>query len=351
MDQEIRFCTTTDGTRIAYAVSGDGPPVVRVFDWYTHLELELNDRGWSEFYSTLSSQHRLIRYDLPGVGLSDRDVRVFSHRAKVGYLASVVDALELERVDLFSMAVGGPTAIAYAGKYPERVRKLILFGTYAVCAPDDRSQGEVDAITTLIAGGRAAPGGGVGEAFRVATPAGDYGRPIGGDDSTWGEIVEPDTAAAIYQSYWNLDVSKIAAHLTVPTLVIHRRGDAEIPFEWGRDLAALIPDARFVPVDGSGRGFVPDDPGTRTIIAAITEFLVEVDEVSGEAPGYRAYGLSAREAEVLRLLASGLANREIAEQLSLSVHTVNRHLTNVYRKIDARNRAEAVAFAFANNLA
>ena len=111
MDQEIRFCTTTDGTRIAYALSGDGPPVVRVFDWYTHLELELNDRGWSEFYSTLSSQHRLIRYDLPGVGLSDRDVRDFSHRAKVGYLAAVVDALELEQVDLFSMAVGGPTAI------------------------------------------------------------------------------------------------------------------------------------------------------------------------------------------------------------------------------------------------
>jgi len=128
MDQHIRFCTTSDGVRIAYATVGQGPPLVRVLGWFTHLEVEWENPIWRSFIDGLSRRHFLIRYDGRGMGLSDRDVKDFSPETHVRDLEAVVDAVGSEKVALFGLSQGGPTAIAYTLRHPDRVSHLILYG-------------------------------------------------------------------------------------------------------------------------------------------------------------------------------------------------------------------------------
>ncbi len=328
--------------------------MVRVFDWFTHLELEWNRPGARAFLAALGSRHQLVRYDLPGMGLSDRDADDFGMAAKVRYLETVVDAVGLERFALLGQSVGGPTALAYTAKHPERVTRLALYGSYALCAPDPQTQQQVDALATLIRGGRAAPGRSEGEAFRVGGMADEGSEAALPDDDAWRTVVTPEAASAIYESFWNLDVTAQASAVTAPTLVIHRREDDSIPFDWGRRLAGLIPSARFLPLEGKSHAIRADEPEGEQMVEAILGFLAEETVAGADARGSALAvppsGLTKREVEVLRLLAQGEPNREIAQQLSLSVHTVNRHVANIYHKIGARGRADATAYAISNGL-
>ena len=129
--QSIRFCTSNDGTRIAFAESGDGPPLIKAANWLSHLEFDWDSPVWRHWLVELSRTHRLVRYDERGCGLSDWNVEDLSFEAWLRDLELVVDATGLERFPLLGISQGASIAIAYAVKYPERVSHLVLHGGYA----------------------------------------------------------------------------------------------------------------------------------------------------------------------------------------------------------------------------
>ena len=128
--QSISFCRARDGVRLAYAVSGDGPPLVKAANWLSHLEYDWESPIWNHWLQALSRGHRLIRYDERGCGLSDRDVDTFTIEAWLEDLETIVDEVGEDRFDLLGISQGGPVAIAYAVKHPDRVRRLVLYGSY-----------------------------------------------------------------------------------------------------------------------------------------------------------------------------------------------------------------------------
>ena len=235
------------------------------------------------------------------------------------------------------------------------MNRLLLYAPYALCRPDAQTQAQVQALATLIRGGWARGGWAESALFDVrATPHTAGAPPVAAD-----AIVTPETAAAIFDSWWNLDVTEQASQVQAPTLVIHRRDDALIPCSWGRDVAARIPGARFLPLPGTSHIFRPGEPEGDEFVAAVIRFLGD-DAGAESEPAQRrtaritgregGSSLTARETEVLRLIAQGHSNQEVAAQLSLSVHTVNRHAANIYRRLGARGRAEAVATAVSRGL-
>ena len=275
MEQQIRFCSSADGTRIAYATAGQGPPLVKAANWLNHLEFDWESPIWGHLLRGLAEDHQLVRYDERGTGLSDRDVENMSFESWVADLGAVVDAAGLDRFALLGISQGGPVAIAYAVQNPERVSHLILYGTYARFpqSPDAEKQREyTDAVLVLMkqAWGRN------NSAFRQMFTA--YFIPDGTTEQMrWfndleRESASPENAARIYKEFRNLDVSELAAKVTAPTLVLHCRRDQACPFRFGRELASLIPGARFVPLEGRNHLILEDDPARDVFLAEIRRF-------------------------------------------------------------------------------
>jgi class 3 adenylate cyclase len=288
MEQQIRFCTSADGTRIAYAAVGQGSPVVRVLGWFTHLEVEWQWPTWPLSFTggLLAQDHLLVRYDGRGMGLSDRQVSDFSLEAQVRDLEAVVDALGLERFALYGISQGGPTATTYAVLHPERVSSLILYGSFARVSwllDTQEGQEQFDTRLALVRQGWDSdlpahrqfftslfmPDAGVAaiEAFNELQRV-----------STSGEI-----AAALAFAMRDMDVTQLLPQVTVPTLVIHRRGDAIVPFESGRELATGIPGARLLALEGRNHAMLPDEPVIEVFRNAINEFLGEGKEAEAGA--------------------------------------------------------------------
>ena len=286
MKQQIRFCTTSDGVRIAYATLGKGPPLVRALGWFSHLDFDFKFPGWERsLWGLLSRNHLFARYDGRGFGLSDRNVKGFSLDAKVQDLEAVVDALNLPRVSLLGTSEGGPTAIAYTVKHPERVSRLILYGSFAGFPPpatQEEQQLMVARLMTIIPGwGQDTP-----EFRQLWTarflPDGDLEH-IRWFNEMQRVAAAPETVAAFMGGLGLIDVRHLLADVRVPTLVVHRRGDLMCPFEGGRELASLIPEARFVPLEGSNHIPMPDEPETEQFAQLVEEFLAENAEQ--EEPG------------------------------------------------------------------
>jgi class 3 adenylate cyclase len=276
MEQQIRFCTTSDGVRIAYATVGRGPPLVRVLGWFTHLEFEWENPIWRGFIDGFSRRFLLIRYDGRGMGLSDRGVNEYSLEAHVRDLEAVVDAAGFDRVALLGISQGGATSIAYALRHPERVTHLIPYGSFARQRLLDTEEGrqQAMAMATLIRQGW----GSDVPAYRqfwtgIFMPDADSDA-IRGFNEFQRVSASADDVLGLLAAEQRIDVRKLLPQVAVPTLVIHRRGDMAVPFELGRELAAGIPGARFLPLDGRNHAFfVPNDPAKETILEAIEEFV------------------------------------------------------------------------------
>lgn len=252
IEQHLGFTAAADGTRIAYATSGAGPPIVYVLTIGTHLE---NGQS-SPFYDNdrllamSSRDHLFVRYDGRGSGLSDRDLEDYSLEARVSDLAAVVDALALERFGLLAVSAGGPPAIVYAVRHPERVSRLVLAGTvasYDWMSEPDRQRFEQSFDLYEVAWQR--PEVSNMWADLLLAPGGDAL-----DRRFLGEMLRragrgPDVAAFMRASM-NLDVREEARRLQVPTLVVHARDDQAVPFAAGREMAALIPGAKLEVVKG-----------------------------------------------------------------------------------------------------
>ncbi len=288
MEQQIRFCTSSDGVRIAYATFCQGSPVIRIRPWFTHLEFEWENPMWRSLIDRLSARHLLIRHDGRGMGLSDHQVSDYSPEAQVRDLEAVVDALGLERFALYGVSQGGATGITYAVRYPERVSHLILQGSFArqgwLIDTEEGQQLFHTALSLIRQGwGTDLP------AYRQFFTS--LFMPDTDVETTrqFNEMqrisASPENAAALLSAMRDTDVSELLSHLRAPTLVVHCRGDAVVPFESGRELAAGIPGARFLPLDSRNHAILPHEPAAEALGKALEEFLGEGEEAAaGPAP-------------------------------------------------------------------
>ena len=295
------------------------------------------------WYSRLAQNRTLVSYDRRGGGASDADVTDVSLDALVGDLEAVVHWSALDRFALLGPFHAGLVAIAYAARHPERVTHLILFQAYA-------NGGEFQALPKIQAA-RAL----LAKDFRAHVETSLF------FDDGW---VRPDVAQSSAERFQaktsrdrllnefahldRTDVTDLLPLIEAPTLVLHRRRAPYPPLEFARVLASAIPDAQLVLLDGEAAvAWDTDGEETCQAIERFTEQEVEPASPREDRPSA---GLTEREIDVLRLVVQGQSNKEIAADLSLSVHTVERHLANVYAKIGARGRTDAVAFAHDNHL-
>jgi class 3 adenylate cyclase len=293
MEQDIRFCTTADGVRIAYAITGSGPPLVRSLGWFTHLEHEWQTPYWRPINEALSEKHTLVRYDGRGMGLSDRDVTDFSLDAKVSDLEAVVEAAGFDRFVIWGLSEGGPTAVTYAVRHPECVKRLVLYGTTPYFLTPDTSESDRQLGETMINLARQGWGNDH-PAYRQFFTAMFMPDATGEAGKLFTEFqrmsAPPENVVALLQALFTLDVRSIAPQVTAPTLVIHRRGDTAVAFDRGREFAALIPGARFLPLDGRNHVPMPDEPESAQIMEAVIKFAAEAEETKPSA-GAAASGL------------------------------------------------------------
>jgi pimeloyl-ACP methyl ester carboxylesterase len=277
MKQEIQFCTTSDGVSIAYSAVGAGPSFVKAANWMNHLELDWRSPVWRHVLDEFSRERRLIRYDERGTGLSDRNVSEISLDAFVRDLESVVDSLELDRFPLLGISQGGPVAIAYAIKHPERVSHVILLGSFAAGWRRTNLPSEVvmkrEAQLTLIRQGWNSKNPAIRQLWTTLSIP-DC-RPDEAESFTnlQRESVSAETAARIFDAIGDLDVRDLLPALNLPVLVLHSRGDATVPFEEGRKLASMIPRAKFVPLDSNNHLLMGHEPAWTVFVDEIREFL------------------------------------------------------------------------------
>jgi len=350
VQQEIRFCNAADGVRIAYATVGQGPPLVKAANYLTHLEHDWNGPVWRHWLRGLARHHTLVRYDERGCGLSDWDVTDFSLEAWVQDLESVVAAVGLERFPLLGISQGAAVSVAYAVRHPEKVSHLVLYGGYARgrfnrdLTAEEMLQAETMIDVIRVGWGKENP------AFRqlfttMLMPDGteaqmDWLNELARISAT------PENAAAMERAFYLIDVTEQAQQVSVPTLVLHSREDAGIPFEEGRLLAALIPDARFVPLDSRNHILLEDEPAWSRFLAEVRAFLGVIGpEGAMTAPQEVFPELTPRERDVLELMAQGASNEAIAERLVVTPKTVRNYVSRIYHKLDVESRGRAIVLA------
>ena len=348
MKQQIQFCQTHDGVRIALAKVGEGPPLVRTANWFTHLELDWDSAIWRHWFEALGDGRTLVRYDPRGSGLSDRNVDDFSLEAWVRDLEAVVDAAGLQRFPLFGLCQGGVVAVAFAARHPERVSRLILYDSYLsgayVAGIDQRVQKQARTMSEMIELGWGREAGAFREVFaNLLMP--DATK----EQLRWiGELQRRSASAGNAKKLWDafntFDIRTEAGKLKVPTLVFHVRGDAMVPFEAGRQLAAAIPNARFVPLEGKNHILLANEKAWHTFRNELSNFLA-ADEPTEFMSKDKLATLSPREREVLDCIARGLANAEIARTTGIAEKTVRNHITTIFSKLAVEHRAQAIVIA------
>jgi pimeloyl-ACP methyl ester carboxylesterase/DNA-binding winged helix-turn-helix (wHTH) protein len=288
LTQHIRFCTAPDGVRIAYATSGSGPPLVKPANWLTHLEYDWESPVWRHWLHALSRDHTLVRYDERGSGLSDREADDLSFDSWVRDLEAVVDAAGLDRFPLLGISQGCAVAMAYAVRHPERVSRLVLYGGYLQGSlARARSEQEKEEARMLTQGmpvywGRDNP------AFRLFFAARFVPEGTQEQMRWFSELTRvttsPQTAVRLRTASSNIDVTGIAPGVRVPTLVLHGTGDAAVPFEEGRRMAAAIPDARFVSLETQNHVMLEHEPAWSRFLEEVRRFLAEDDRQSMASP-------------------------------------------------------------------
>jgi len=344
LHQDIGLVTSADGTRIATAAVGRGPVLVRAAHWLSHVEYDADSPVWRPWVVALSRDHRYLRYDLRGCGLSDRDATDFSLDAMVADLEAVTRALP-GPFPLIGMSQGGAIAITFARRHPGRVSRLVLIGAYArgaLMRPAGQGQRqEAEALLALVRLGWGRDNPAFRQVFTSQFIPG--GTP---EQHRWWTDLErrtasPETAAAILSVLYRLDVSDQARGLDLPVLVMHARGDARVPFDEGRHLAALIPGARFLPLDSANHTLLASEPAWPTFLGALRGFLAE-DGEAGPATG-DTDALTPAERQVLALLLQGQDNRAIATRIGKSEKTVRNQVSAILSKTGHPTRAALIA--------
>jgi pimeloyl-ACP methyl ester carboxylesterase/DNA-binding SARP family transcriptional activator len=280
MVQHVQFCTAQDGTRIAYAFAGSGPPLVKAANWLNHIEYEWESPIWRHWPRELVREHRLLRYDERGNGLSDWEVEHLSFEAFVDDLETVVDAVGLDRFDLLGISQGCAVSIAYAVRHPDRVKRLVLVGGYTMGWAVRGDADEVarrEAMLTLTRNGW----GQDNPAFRQLFTTLFYPGATPEQADWFNELqrvsASPEGAQRLQRAMSLIDVRSLLEQVSIPTLIMHSLGDAVVPFAAGRDMAARIPGARFVALDSDNHLVLESEPAWRTLRDHLRDFLREPD--------------------------------------------------------------------------
>jgi pimeloyl-ACP methyl ester carboxylesterase/DNA-binding CsgD family transcriptional regulator len=347
LDQTIQFCTTADGVRLAFGVTGRGPPVVRANHFLTHLEFDLESPVWRPWLAQLSAENRLIRYDGRGCGLSDRAAGPASLEVWVQDLETVVDAAGLDRFALFGCSQGCAVSIAYAVRHPGRVSSLVLLGGYARGMmwrnPRPEEVREARLLIDLIEVGWGRDNPAFRQVFTSLFIPEGTAEQIRWFNDLQRMSTTPENAARTIAAFGQVDVTGLAPTVGCPTLVLHARGDARVPFEEGRLIAGLIPGARFVPLASRNHVLLEHEPAFARCFDEVRAFLREHRPDGASAGAFPA--LTPRERELVELLARGLDNLQIAAHLGISEKTVRNKVSAVFDKLDVDTRAKAIVRA------
>ncbi len=279
--QQIRYCTAKDGTRLAYSVSGNGPPLVKTANWLNHIQHDWDSPLWRHWIEEFTRGHSLVRYDERGNGLSDWDSPDLSFDAFVDDLETVADTLELEQFDLLAISQGAAVAVAYAVQHPERVRRLIVINGYAAgwaVRADPAEIARREAMLTLTEVGWGADSPAYRQLFTNhyipdATP-----KQMGWFNEMQRLSASPENAVRLQRVLAAIDVRDLLPLVKVPTLIFHSRSDQAVPFAQGAELAAGIASAQFVPLESRNHILLESEPAWRTFADKSREFLEEGEE-------------------------------------------------------------------------
>jgi pimeloyl-ACP methyl ester carboxylesterase/DNA-binding CsgD family transcriptional regulator len=340
VEPQIEYATTSDGVRIATMAFGEGPPLLTSSTppW-SHVQQETRIPRVRAFIEALAERARVVRYDCRGTGLSDRERLDFSIEAQVRDMEAAADYYGLDRFAIYGSIGGGPASIVYTARHPERVSHLILWGVVLRGEFYAKGMGALDALLQENWDYFIDTFANLAFGWADSDTAEQYAR-------LTREAISHEAMLTLVREWARTDVTAEARAIQTPTLVMGRRdvkfGLAEI----SRDLAGLIPGARLLMLEGGAPApFLGD---VDTVVDAFREFLATAEPSRpARAP---AAALTARETEVLRLLANGRTSKEIAAALAISVPTAQRHIANIYAKVGARGRVEAAAYAFQHGL-
>jgi len=347
--QNISFVTAKDGTRIAVAEMGKGPVIVKAANWLSHVSQDHESPIWNHWLKEFSAHNKLVRYDLRGCGLSDRDVSDISFDAWLSDLEAVGETLD-EPFTLLGMSQGGALSIAYALLHPEKVERLVLIGSYAqgmlARNASEKTRLEAETLANLVQLGWGKDVPAFNQVFtNLFIPGGTPEQHI------WWQKLERDTSTSevanrTLEVLHKIDIVSDAGKLDVPTLVFHACDDARIPFDEGRKLAALIPGAQFVPLDSANHILLGHEPAWDVFRSAVKDFLTEADT---DQPVSADFGLTEAETAVVGLIVEGLANAEIADALGKTEKTVRNQVTAAFLKMDVRTRSELIVKVLSGN--
>jgi pimeloyl-ACP methyl ester carboxylesterase/DNA-binding CsgD family transcriptional regulator len=347
--ERVRYLKTRDGVQLAWAAAGSGPVIVKAAHWMTHLEYDWESPVWKHWTEFLTANFHTVRYDERGCGLSDWTTANFSPAQWVSDLEAVIEAAGVTApLTLLGMSQGGATCLAYTRKHPERVSRLILYGAYARGGTQrgnpDHAREHLAMLDLIRAGwNRENP------VFRQLFTSRFI--PQGTDEQMrWFndlclKTTSPQAGADMLAVRARIDMTDDLGDIRVPTLVLHARKDAAVPFEEGRILASGIPGAEFVELDSCNHILLEHEPAWARFRGEVLDFMgVTRRGAEGEQdPAFAA--LSPREREILSGICEGLGNAEIGERLSISEKTVRNHVSNVFDKLGVWTRAQAIVFA------
>lgn len=347
--QQIRFCTSRDGTRIAYATSGAGPPLVWSASWTHHLKLDWDSPVWRPWISLLTQRHTLVRYDWRGCGLSDREQVEFSFEKFVEDLEAVIEAAGLKQFVIFGISAGSAIGMTYAVRYLDRINRLVLYACYARNSlADNPTPQRVEEFQTrrkVMELGWANDTPAYGRFFTSLNMPDASAEQFQSFADLMRHTTSPANALALLQVFSLIDVREIVPKVRGPALVLHCRGDAVIRFEQGRSVAGIIPSARFVPLESRNHVLLDTEPAWRQFVEALDDFLPKPPDKLTGVDDLLLDELTAREHEVLELVAQGMDNATIGTRLGISDRTARNYVSALLAKLGIGTRAQAIVRA------
>ncbi len=346
--QNIRLCTSRDGTRIAFSSAGSGPPLLCAGHSFSHLEHEWDCEVWRPLLDLFGRQRTLVRYDMRGTGLSDREGIEFTLDRYSEDLESVAGAAGFKQFSLLGMTGGGALAVTHAARHPQQVTHLILLGCYlqgrSVRSKTPEEREETELILKLVELGWGQDNPTFRQLFTYQFAPDASATQLRSFNELMRLSARSDQAAALLRAWFGADLGEIAPRVRVPTLVLHARGDMRIPFDQGRSLAARIPGARFVSLESRNHILLEQEPAWQQLAHEVESFLAPSLATAAVPAGAALDGLTAKEQAVLGVLVQGLDSPDMASRLGISEKTLRNHLSIIYSKLGVANRSQAIVF-------